>query len=70
MGLPFLFPQSRNFRACNLTPDLKMRYGSDIHIIPEILVFFGSMNHRFIDIWIFGKLTQPAYMITPEDCPI
>jgi hypothetical protein len=35
MDLPFLLPQSRISRACGLTPDLKMRYGSDIHIIPE-----------------------------------
>jgi hypothetical protein len=33
--LPFLFFQDRIFRACDLTLDLKMRYGSDIYIIPE-----------------------------------
>jgi hypothetical protein len=37
MDLPFLLSQSRIFQAFNLTPDLKMRYGSDIHIIPEKL---------------------------------
>ena len=37
MDLPFLFVQSLIFRAYNLTPDLKMRYGSYIHIIPEKL---------------------------------
>ena len=33
MDLPFLLPQSRIFRAYGLTPDLKMRYGSDIRFI-------------------------------------
>jgi len=33
MDLPFLFSQSRIFQAYSLTPDLKMRYGSDIHIV-------------------------------------
>ena len=37
MDLPFLLPQIRIFRASDLTPDLKMRYGSDIHIISEKL---------------------------------
>jgi hypothetical protein len=33
MNLPFLFSQSRIIQADSLTPDLKMRYGSDIHIV-------------------------------------
>ena len=37
MDLPFLFSQSRIFRAHDLTPDSEMRYGSDIHIISEII---------------------------------
>jgi hypothetical protein len=37
MDLPLLLSQSRIFKAFNLTPDLKMRYGSDIHILPEKL---------------------------------
>ena len=37
VDLPFLLPQNRIFRAYGLTPNLKMRYGSDIHIIPEKL---------------------------------
>ena len=41
IDLPFLFSQGRILRASSLTPDLKMRYGSDIHIISEILPFFG-----------------------------
>jgi hypothetical protein len=50
--LPFSLPQSRIFRAYGLTPDLKMRYGSDIHIIPEILPIFGySQNLQLADIW-------------------
>jgi hypothetical protein len=43
MDLPFLFPQSRIFRAYGLTPDLKMQYGSDMNLvyemIPENLIF-------------------------------
>jgi len=31
MDLPFLLPQSRIFRACSLTANLKLRYGADIH---------------------------------------
>jgi hypothetical protein len=37
IDLPFLLPQSRIFRAFDLTPDLNMRYGSDIHIVSEKL---------------------------------
>ena len=37
MDLPFLLPQSRILRASNLTPDLKMRYGADIHLVSAIL---------------------------------
>ena len=33
MDLPFLLPQGRIFRASGLTPDLKMRYAADIHIV-------------------------------------
>jgi hypothetical protein len=33
MDSPGLLPQSRIFQAFGLTPDLKMRYGSDIHIV-------------------------------------
>jgi len=35
MDLPFLLLQSLNFRAYGLTPDLEMRYGADIRLIPE-----------------------------------
>jgi hypothetical protein len=45
MELPFLFPQSRIFRAYDLTPDLKMRYGSDIYIIPEKLRYLGFSQY-------------------------
>jgi hypothetical protein len=41
MHLPFLLFQSRIFQAYGLTPDLKIRYGSYILIIPEILPIFG-----------------------------
>ena len=44
MDLPFLLPQSRIFRAYGLTPDLKMRYGADIHIISEISRFGDILN--------------------------
>jgi len=49
---PFLLPQSSIFRAFNLTPDLKMRYGADIHLVSAILgenliVGFLSMYHQF-----------------------
>jgi hypothetical protein len=30
-------PRIRIFRAFDLTPNLKMRYGTDIHIVPEKL---------------------------------
>ena len=43
IDLPFLLPQNPIFRAFNLTPDLKMRYGADIHLVSaifsEILIF-------------------------------
>jgi len=41
---PFLL-QSRIYRAYGLTPDLKMRDGSDFHIIPEILSNFGYSQY-------------------------
>jgi hypothetical protein len=51
MDLPFSLPQSRIFRAYRLTPDLKMRYGAYIHIIPEILPIFGYSQYtcNFVD---------------------
>ena len=33
MDLPFLLPQSRIFRAYNLTADLNIRYGSYIRFV-------------------------------------
>jgi len=45
MDLPFLLPQSRIFRAYDLTPDLKMRYGADIHIVSEKLRYLGFSQY-------------------------
>jgi hypothetical protein len=41
MDLPFLLAQSRIFRAYDLTPNLKMRYGSYIHIVSVKLRYLG-----------------------------
>jgi hypothetical protein len=41
MNLPFFMPQSRIFRAYNLTADLNMRYGADIRFISEKLRYLG-----------------------------
>ena len=38
--LPFLFPQSRIFRDFCLAQDLKMRCGSDIHIVSVKITSF------------------------------
>jgi len=47
VDLPFLSPQNRIFRASGLTPDLKIRYGSDIHLVSAIIslnVIVGSFS--------------------------
>ena len=53
IDLPFLLSQSPIFRACNLTPDLKMRYGSDIHIISEKLRYL-CFSQYVCTFMIFG----------------
>ena len=45
MDLPFLLPRIRIFRAFDLTPNLKMRYGTDIHIVPEKLRYLGFSQY-------------------------
>ena len=49
MDLPFLFPQSRIFRAYNLTADLNMRYGADIRLISVKLQ--KCMYSQYISTW-------------------
>ena len=60
MDLPFLFLQSPIFRNHGLTSDLKVRYGSNIHLVSVIitknLIFVHlSIYHRFDDIWFFAQ---------------
>ena len=37
VDLPFLFFQSRIFRASGLTADLKLRYGFNMHLVSETI---------------------------------
>ena len=50
MDLPFLLPQSRIFRAFDLTPNLKIRYGADIHIVSVKLRYLGLS--QYICSWV------------------
>jgi hypothetical protein len=59
MDSPFLFPQSRIFRAYNLTADLNMRYGADIRFISAKLRYLCFS--QYIGTWvIFGFLSWYA----------
>jgi len=40
-----LLPRIRIFRAFDLTTNLKMRYGTDIHIVPEKLRYLGFSQY-------------------------
>jgi len=56
IDLPFLLSQIRIFRASDLTPDLKIRYGADLHIVSVKLRYLGFS--QYISTWvIFGFLS-------------
>jgi hypothetical protein len=45
IDLPFLLSQIRIFRASDLTPDLKIRYGADLHIVSVKLRYLGFSQY-------------------------
>ena len=57
MDLPFLLPQSRIFRAYGLTPDLKIRYGADIHIV-SVKLRYLCFSQCIQTLVIFGFLVR------------
>ena len=55
---PFLFSESRIFRASSLTLDLKIRYGSEFHISKIAIFVFLSTNRYLADIWLSILISQ------------
>jgi hypothetical protein len=45
MDLPFLFSQNRILRAFDLTLNLKIRYGADIHTVSVKLRYLGFSQY-------------------------